>query len=138
MCGIIGVIGTPYASEEAYQGLLLMQHRGQDAAGILSYESNRMVFNLHKRSGLVDKVFQKSDLELLKGEMALGHTRYSTIGASDEKDMQPLMINFPFGIGLAHNGNLVNVNELKRYLKDEKQRYIFSDNDAEVILNLVS
>lgn len=138
MCGIIGVIGSPYSSQENYQGLLLMQHRGQDAAGILSFETQRKVFNLHKASGLVDKVFEKHDLENLQGEMSIGHTRYSTIGATQDKDIQPLMINFPFGLGLAHNGNLVNVNELKTFLKDKKHRYIFSNNDAEVLLNLMA
>jgi amidophosphoribosyltransferase len=138
MCGIIGVTGTPYSSQEAYQGLLLMQHRGQDAAGILSFESSRKVFNLHKKPGLVDKVFEKHDLLQLKGETAVGHTRYSTIGHSDERDIQPLMINYPFGIGLAHNGNVVNVNELKQFLKEKRHRYIFSNNDAEVILNLLA
>ena len=138
MCGIIGVIGSPYSAQESYQGLLLMQHRGQDAAGILSFESHRNVFNIHKASGLVDQVFNQENLENLKGEMAIGHTRYSTIGKTQDKDIQPLLINFPFGLGLVHNGNLVNVNELKTYLKEKKHRYIFSNNDAEVILNLVA
>lgn len=138
MCGIIGVLGTPHSAQEAYQGLLLMQHRGQDAAGILSYDFNRRVYNLHKLPGLVDKVFEKSDLQRLQGEMAIGHTRYSTIGHSDAGDIQPLMINFPFGIGLAHNGNLVNVHSLKKNLKEKKQRYIFTNNDAEVILNILA
>src|SRR5690606_31844744 len=70
--------------------------------------------------------------------MAIGHTRYSTIGHSDAGDIQPLMINFPFGIGLAHNGNLVNVHSLKKHLKEKKQRYIFTNNDAEVILNIIA
>ncbi len=138
MCGIIGVIGSPYSSQESYQGLLLMQHRGQDAAGILSFERNRKVFNLHKASGLVDKVFDEHNLRSLQGEMAIGHTRYSTIGATQDKDIQPLLINFPFGLALAHNGNLVNVNELQTFLKVKKHRYIFSNNDAEVLLNLIA
>lgn len=138
MCGIIGVLGTPHSAQEAYQGLLLMQHRGQDAAGILSYEFSRRVYNLHKLPGLVDKVFEESDLKRLAGEMAIGHTRYSTIGHSDAGDIQPLMINFPFGIGLAHNGNLVNVHRLKEDLKVKRQRYIFSNNDAEVLLNILA
>lgn len=138
MCGIIGIIGSPYSSQECYQGLLLMQHRGQDAAGILSFETKRKVFNLHKSSGLVDQVFDQNHLESLVGEMSIGHTRYSTIGAAKEKDVQPLMVNFPFGLGLAHNGNIVNVNHLKDFLKEKRHRYIYSDNDAEVILNLIA
>jgi amidophosphoribosyltransferase len=138
MCGIIGVIGSPFASYESYQGLLLMQHRGQDAAGILSFDQQSNLFHLHKSSGLVDTVFNKENLKTLVGNMSIGHTRYSTIGATDEKDIQPILNNYPFGLGLAHNGNLINVHELKRYLKNERHRYIFSNNDAEVILNLLA
>lgn len=138
MCGIIAVCGSPYASYEAYQGLLLMQHRGQDAAGILSFERNRRSFNIYKDEGLVDKVFNKDNLLKLHGEMSIGHTRYSTIGECDLKDIQPITVNFPFGLGLAHNGNLININELKNYLKDKKHRYIYSNNDAEVLLNLLA
>lgn len=138
MCGIIGVLGTQNASQECYQGLLLMQHRGQDAAGILSYQNEVNQFQIHKDSGLVDTVFKEEDLKNLHGSLAIGHTRYSTIGHSHAKDSQPLLLNYPFGIGLTHNGNILNVHELKAYLKKEKQRYIISDNDAEILLNFIA
>ncbi|MEX0798655.1 MAG: amidophosphoribosyltransferase [Bacteriovoracaceae bacterium] len=138
MCGVVGIIGSPYSAQEAYQGLLLMQHRGQDAAGILSLESKNNNYHLHKDQGLVDTVFNKDNLYQLRGEIAIGHTRYSTIGVSELKDVQPQMINYPYGIGLAHNGNLVNIQELKENLKNEKNRYIYSDNDAETLLNIIA
>jgi amidophosphoribosyltransferase len=138
MCGIIGIIGSPNAALESYQGLLLMQHRGQDAAGILSFDSTDKSFHLQKAPGLVDKVFNEQNLKSLKGQMSIGHTRYSTIGRSLDKDIQPLLVNFPFGMGLAHNGNLLNVHELKTYLKEIRHRYIFTNNDAEILLNLIA
>lgn len=138
MCGIIGVIGTPFASQEAYQGLLLMQHRGQDAAGILSFDFQNQRYELHKKQGLVDKVFEKSDLEKLNGQMALGHTRYSTVGSNDARDIQPIILSYPYGLGLVHNGNLVNFYELIEYLNTTKDRYVFSRNDAEALLNIMA
>lgn len=138
MCGVVGIVGSPYSAQEAYQGLLLMQHRGQDAAGILSLESKRNFFHIHKDQGLVDKVFDKEKLDALRGDIAIGHTRYSTIGLTDIRDVQPQTINYPYGLGLAHNGNLVNVQELKEQLRNDKNRYIFSNNDAEALLNILA
>ena len=136
MCGVIGIHGSPESAQEAYQGLLLMQHRGQDAAGILA-QTNNQIF-LHKDVGLVDKVFNRNTLLSLKGETSIGHTRYSTIGKIENKDCLPIFANFPFGLSLAHNGNLKNINELKSELHQKHQRFIFSNNDAEVMLNLLS
>ncbi len=138
MCGIVGIIGTPHSAEEAYQGLLLLQHRGQDAAGILSFDFHQKKYSLHKNQGLVNQVFDKDSLENLDGEMSIGHTRYSTVGSLDIKDVQPLTLNYPFGLGLVHNGNLVNFKELKDFLNNEKKRFIFTKNDGEVIINLLS
>ena len=137
MCGIVGVIGTSDASLEAYQALLLMQHRGQDAAGILSLNTKANDYYLFKKQGLVDQVFNPKNLAKLTGEVALGHTRYSTIGLGRDEDLQPQALNYPYGIGLAHNGNIVNLDALKTELKEKKNRYIFSNNDGEILLNLI-
>tara|TARA_B100001971_G_C18268046_1_gene596626 strand:+ start:60037 stop:61518 length:1482 start_codon:yes stop_codon:yes gene_type:complete len=136
MCGVIGIHGSPESAQEAYQGLLLMQHRGQDAAGILTQTNNQI--NLHKDVGLVDKVFSRDNLIALKGETSIGHTRYSTIGKIEAKDCLPFFSNYPFGISLAHNGNLKNIDELKLKLHKKYQRFTYSNNDAEVMLNIIS
>ncbi len=138
MCGIIGVIGTPMASQEVYQGLLLLQHRGQDSAGILSYDFSSKSYSQYKDLGHVNNVFSAKILEKLKGEMSLGHTRYSTVGTSNHKDIQPLVMGYPFGLGIVHNGNLVNFYQLRESLKSNSQRHLFSNNDLEAILNLLA
>lgn len=136
MCGIIGVIGTPYAAKEVYQGLQLLQHRGQDSAGILSYDYTRKTYHQHKDLGQVNQVFDPRTLEKLEGQMALGHTRYSTVGGSQIKDVQPLVLGYPFGLGIVHNGNLVNFYQLREKLLEKSKRHIFSNNDLEALLNL--
>ncbi len=138
MCGVVGVIGTPYSAKEAYQGLLLMQHRGQDAAGILSYDLNGQYFEIHKDIGHVNDVFSENDITKLRGQCSIGHTRYSTVGTANIRDVQPMFINYPFGMGLVHNGNLVNFFKLADYLKEEKKRFIFTQNDAEVLINMLA
>lgn len=138
MCGVIGILGTPLASQEVYQGLLVLQHRGQDSAGILSYDVDQHTFNVVKGVGLVDRVFNKEKLDQLPGRCSVGHTRYSTVGSSNLSNIQPSIINFPYGIGLAHNGNLVNFYELAESLKKQGQRHIFTENDSEVLVNLVA
>jgi amidophosphoribosyltransferase len=138
MCGIIGVFGNQNAAKEAYQGLLVMQHRGQDAAGILSYDFDKNSYHLHKDQGLVDQVFTKDNLNILEGQMAIGHTRYSTIGKSKYEDIQPIFINFPYGMGLVHNGNLINAYQLKQDLKTKSNRYIVTNNDVEVMANIIA
>lgn len=139
MCGIVGIAGPDEAAKEAFMGLFTMQHRGQDAAGILSYDPSAEGpgFHLWKDNGLVDRVFNESIIEKLKGTFALGHTRYSTVGRSDDKlDIQPLVLNFPYGIGMAHNGNVVNYYELVNKLRTEKHRIALTSNDLEVIENI--
>jgi amidophosphoribosyltransferase len=138
MCGVVGVIGTPHSAKEAYQGLLLMQHRGQDAAGILTFDFNEQYFEIHKDNGHVSSVFSEDDIEKLKGHCSIGHTRYSTVGSTSSRDVQPMFLNYPFGMGLVHNGNLVNFFQLADYLKEEKKRFIFTQNDAEVLINLLA
>ena len=138
MCGIIGIIGTSQAPLETYQGLLLLQHRGQDAAGILNYDFDDHQYSLEKNQGFVDKVFTPESLAQMSGQMSIGHTRYSTVGKLDINDVQPMTLNYPYGLGIAHNGNLVNFDELKDFLTQKKKRFLFSKNDGEVLINLIS
>ncbi|MFH1017656.1 MAG: amidophosphoribosyltransferase [Pseudomonadota bacterium] len=136
MCGIIGLCGTSNASQKVFRGLLTLQHRGQDAAGILTYDYFSRRFFLIKKSGLVAQVFDRSDLESLRGTTAIGHTRYSTVGKGEEIDVQPLVLNYPFGIGMVHNGNVVNYHDLARRLLEERHRQMLTTNDVEIIQNI--
>ena len=132
MCGIVGVIGSPEASKEAFLGLITLQHRGQDAAGILSFDQS---FHLVKNLGLVESVFTRESIDSLHGSMAIGHTRYSTIGRGDLQDVQPLVLNYPYGLGVVHNGNIVNVGPVRDRLQNEMRRRCFTQSDTEVLLN---
>jgi amidophosphoribosyltransferase len=138
MCGVVGIVGPEEAAKEVFLGLFTLQHRGQDAAGILSYdEGEGPGFHLFKENGLVESVFNEEIVNRLPGRMAIGHTRYSTVGNSDNKsDIQPLVLNYPYGIGMAHNGNLVNYYSLVEKLKRERRRMPLTNNDLEVIQNL--
>lgn len=134
MCGIVGVMGSAQASLEVHQALLMLQHRGQDSAGILSVDAHTGKFHLHKSLGQVSQVFDLKNLEGLVGQSALGHTRYSTIGDVKEQDLQPMLTSMPIGIGLVHNGNVSNYEEKRSELVREG-RYFLSDNDLELILH---
>lgn len=142
MCGVIGVFGTPYSSQEVQTGLQLLQHRGQDAAGILSFNSQTKNFSLYKDVGLVSKVFDENKLHGISGDVSIGHTRYATVGPKTpldaKRDLQPMMVNYPFGIGMVHNGNLVNYYQLKKELKETTNRILFTQNDLEALLNILS
>ncbi len=146
MCGIVGVFGTPYSFQEVYQGLLLLQHRGQDAAGILSFDFNDKNFHHYKDSGLVSDVFRPEILAGFSGQMSIAHTRYATVGPKEKnkspidakRDIQPMTINYPHGIGMVHNGNIVNYFELKQHLLQDKRRHLFTNNDLEALLNILS
>ena len=134
MCGFIGVIGAKGAVTEIYDGLVAVQHRGQDAAGIITYDGSR--FHLKKGEGLVRDIFSASNMLRLKGDLALGHVRYPTVGSGGGEDAQPFTVNFPFGIAMAHNGNVANYDELKGALEGTSLRVLYSACDVEVILNL--
>jgi amidophosphoribosyltransferase len=134
MCGIVGLIGTPDAARDAFLGLTTLQHRGQDAAGILSFDSDG--FHRVKNVGLVDSIFTRENMAPLTGNMAVGHARYSTIGKGDLVDVQPFLISYPYGIGMVHNGNIVNVNELAQDLKVRARRHLLTHSDTEIVLNL--
>lgn len=134
MCGVVGLIGTPDAAREAFMGLTTLQHRGQDAAGILSYDN--LGFHQVKNIGLVESVFSRENMETLTGSLAIGHARYSTIGRGDLVDVQPFLLGYPFGLGMVHNGNIVNAQELAQQLKTQGRRHQLTHSDTEVVLNL--
>jgi amidophosphoribosyltransferase len=143
MCGVLGIISPngqlssrKSESLDVYRGLLTLQHRGQDAAGILSYDSLTKSFHCQKDLGLVANVFSHDNLKTLKGNMAIGHTRYATAGGNQKDDLQPLVTGFPFGIGLVHNGNLVNYHSVRRKLKKDDNLQMLTSNDLEIFLNL--
>lgn len=135
-CGIVGVFGHPEAANIAYLALHALQHRGQESAGIAVSDGNEIIF--HKGEGLVQDVFDEETIRELKGDMAIGHVRYSTTGASDIKNAQPFVVEFSKGpIAVAHNGNLVNALEIRREL--EADGSIFqSTMDTEVIVHLIA
>ncbi len=134
MCGVIGLIGTSQASSRALRGLSLLQHRGQDAAGILSYDDSG--FHYVRNLGLVENVFTPENMSSLSGEVAIGHVRYGTAGKSELRNVQPFLLNFPYGIGLVHNGNLVNFRSLTQELRTKYRRQPLADSDTENIINL--
>ncbi len=133
MCGFIGVIGSDSAVHEIYDGLLAIQHRGQDASGIITYDGH---FHVKKGEGLVRDIFSAANFERLKGDLGVGHVRYPTVGSGGGEDAQPFTVNYPFGIVMAHNGNVANYEDLKEELAGERFRHLYSGCDVEVILNI--
>lgn len=134
MCGVIGIVGKHPVNQALYDGLTVLQHRGQDAAGIVTCDGNRLY--LRKDNGLVRDVFSAEHMVDLMGTMGVGHVRYPTAGCSTSAEAQPFYVNSPYGITLAHNGNLTNADELKRQLYDEDLRHMNTDSDSEVVLNV--
>ncbi len=137
MCGILGVAATTPVNQLLYDGLQLLQHRGQDAAGIVTSEGR--TFHMHKGSGLVRDVFRTRNMRELQGTMGLGHARYPTAGCADSSaEAQPFYVNSPHGIVLAHNGNLTNTEELKQELFRQDLRHVNTNSDSEVLLNVLA
>src|SRR3990172_8699615 len=134
MCGIIGIAGRGPVNQAIYDGLTVLQHRGQDAAGIMTCDERR--FFLRKANGLVRDVFRTQHMLRLKGNMGIGHVRYPTAGTESSAEAQPFYVNSPFGICLAHNGNLTNAVELRNHLFREDLRHINTESDSEVLLNV--
>ncbi len=134
MCGIAGIVSNENVNQELYEALTVLQHRGQDAAGIVTCEGDR--FHMRKDSGLVRDVFHTRHMRNLTGAMGIGHVRYPTAGCTSSAEAQPFYVNSPYGIALAHNGNLTNAPELKHDLFVEDQRHINTDSDSEVLLNV--
>lgn len=137
MCGVVGIIGaqgTVNAAREAFLGLTTLQHRGQDGAGILTHDAHG--FHQVKGKGLVENVFTREGMDSLTGQIAVGHTRYSTSGKGDILEIQPFILGYPYGLGMVHNGNIVNSEELSQKLKRNFHRQLISRSDTEVVLNL--
>lgn len=137
MCGIIGIVGHSEVNQALYDGLTVLQHRGQDAAGIMTCDQDGKFF-LRKDNGLVKDVFHTRHMIRLKGQMGIGHIRYPTAGCSSSAESQPFYVNSPFGIALAHNGNLTNTKVLKEELFQTDRRHLNTDSDSEVLLNVLA
>jgi len=136
MCGIVGIVGKEPVNQIIYDGLTVLQHRGQDAAGIVTIDEGK--FRLRKANGLVRDVFQERHMQRLQGNMGIGHVRYPTAGSSSSAEAQPFYVNSPFGISLAHNGNLTNATELRAHLFKEARRHINTTSDSELLLNILA
>ncbi|MEK9802985.1 MAG: amidophosphoribosyltransferase [Curvibacter sp.] len=137
MCGIVGVVSNAPVNQLIYDSLLLLQHRGQDAAGIVTQQERK--FFMHKAKGMVKDVFRTRNMRALPGNCGLGQARYPTAGnAFSEEEAQPFYVNAPFGIVLVHNGNLTNAQALKAELFNTDHRHINTESDSEVLLNVVA
>ena len=134
MCGIAAIVSHQAVNQDLYDALTVLQHRGQDAAGIVTCERGRL--HLRKDNGLARDVFTNAQMLKLKGNMGIAHVRYPTAGCTSSAEAQPFYVNSPFGLTLAHNGNLTNTAELKKALFVEDQRHLNTDSDSEVLLNV--
>ena len=137
MCGIVGVVARSPVNQLLYDGMTVLQHRGQDAAGIVTAEGHS--FHMHKGKGLVRDVFRTRDMRNLVGHMGIAHCRYPTAGsAASEAEAQPFYVNSPYGIVLGHNGNLINAEELRRDLFVDDRRHVNTNSDSEILLNVLA
>jgi len=134
MCGVVGVVSQTEVSPVIYDALTILQHRGQDAAGIATSTENR--FFIRKQLGLVRDVMRSQHIPNLRGHMGIGHVRYPTAGSEDRELAQPMYVNSPFGISISHNGNLTNQEELRQTLVHKDLRHLNTDSDSEVLLNV--
>src|SRR4051812_18635875 len=137
MCGILGVVASNPVNQLLYDGLLVLQHRGQDAAGIVTAEGP--MFHMHKGGGMVRDVFRTRNMRSLSGHAGIAHTRYPTAGSAwSAAESQPFYVNSPFGIVLGHNGNLTNTEQLKNHLFRQDLRHVNTNSDSEVLLNVLA
>ncbi|HXQ64081.1 MAG TPA: amidophosphoribosyltransferase [Steroidobacteraceae bacterium] len=136
MCGIVGIVGQSAVNQRIYDALTVLQHRGQDAAGIMTCDDEAL--SLRKDSGLVRDVFQQRHMLQLKGNIGIGHVRYPTAGCDSASEAQPFYVNAPYGIGLGHNGNLTNAAELAEALWRDDRRHLNTSSDSEVLLNILA
>jgi len=134
MCGIVGIVGKRPVNQSIYDALTVLQHRGQDAAGIVTWGDNGL--QVRKKNGLVRDVFRQRHMDRLRGNVGIGHVRYPTAGGARSSESQPFYVNSPYGICLAHNGNLVNNDALTELLTSEDHRHINTGSDSEVLLNV--
>jgi amidophosphoribosyltransferase len=136
MCGIVGIVAQSPVNQRIYDALTVLQHRGQDAAGIMTCDLDELF--LRKESGLVRDVFQQRHMLQLRGNIGIGHVRYPTAGCDSATEAQPFYVNAPYGIGLAHNGNLTNTKELAAALWSEDRRHLNTSSDSEALLNILA
>ena len=134
MCGIVGIVGKGPVNQDIYDALTVLQHRGQDAAGIMTIDNG--MFHLRKENGLVRDVFRTRHMKRLTGNVGIGHVRYPTAGSSSSAEAQPFYVNSPFGIAFAHNGNLTNAHELQAEVFSIARRHINTTSDSELLLNI--
>lgn len=136
MCGVLGIIANAPVVQDLYDGLIVLQHRGQDAAGLATYDGNQI--HIKKGNGLVRDVFRTKNMIRLQGNVGIGHVRYPTAGCYTEEEAQPFYVNAPFGIVLGHNGNLTNYNKVKREVIDKDLRHLNTTSDSELLLNVLA
>lgn len=134
MCGIVGIVSQRAVGQDLYDAMTLLQHRGQDAAGIVTWDGQQV--HRRKGNGLVRDVIRQNDMLGLSGNMGIGHVRYPTAGTASGAEAQPFYVNSPYGIALSHNGNLTNVEELREQLWKDDLRHLNTSSDSEVILNI--
>ena len=134
MCGIVGIVGKSNVNQALYDALTVLQHRGQDAAGIVTCENGHL--HMRKENGLVRDVFRQRHMQELVGDIGIGHVRYPTAGSSSSAEAQPFYVNSPYGITLAHNGNLTNVEQLAQEIYAADLRHVNTNSDSEVLLNV--
>ena len=136
MCGIIGIVGRSPVAPAIYDALTMLQHRGQDAAGIATLDGHWL--NLHKGNGLVSDVFGRKKMKRLQGNIGIGHVRYPTAGGDNSAEAQPFYVNSPYGLALGHNGNLINTDLLAAELFESDRRHLNTESDSEVLLNVLA
>lgn len=136
MCGLVGIIANRRVSQDIYDALTILQHRGQDAAGIMTADAQRLF--LRKHNGLVRDAIQESHMLKLRGNLGLGHVRYPTAGSDSPEESQPFYVNSPYGLGLVHNGNLTNTEQLTNDIIKTDLRHLNTSSDSEVLLNVIA
>ena len=136
MCGIIGMLAQGPVNQNLYDGLTVLQHRGQDAAGIMTSDGQHVY--LRKDNGFVRDVFQEAHMHRLQGHIGIGHVRYPTAGNDSPAEAQPFYINAPYGLALAHNGNLTNADQLRKELFERDRRLLNTSSDSEILLNVLA
>jgi amidophosphoribosyltransferase len=136
MCGVVGLVAQSNVNQDIYDALTILQHRGQDAAGIATCHGGQLF--LRKNNGLVRDVFRADHMTRLQGRIGIGHVRYPTAGSCSGAEAQPFYVNSPYGVALAHNGNLTNSDELRQHLFETDRRHINTGSDSEVLLNILA
>ena len=137
MCAIAGIVSNSPVNQELYDALTIMQHRGQDAAGIMTSDDDSTL-HLRKQNGMVTDVFRRSDMLSLTGNMGIAHCRYPTAGCASSEEAQPMFVNSPYGISISHNGNIINADELRKELFEDDHRHINTSSDSEILLNVLA